>query len=72
MTSDEIIKVMARERERQGISYKQLQIKSGVELHTVAKWVCGAARPRLDVLIDVLDALGLEIVLRRKNNGAEG
>ena len=72
MTTDEIIKVMARERERQGISYKQLQIKSGVELHTVAKWVCGAARPRLDVLIDVLDALGLELVLRRKNNGTEG
>ena len=72
MTTDEIIKVMARERERQGISYKQLQQKSGVELHTIAKWVCGESRPRMEVMIDVLDALGLELALRRKNNGTEG
>ena len=72
MTTDEIVQGMNRERKRQGIGYESLRKLAMIGSHTIEKWVCGATRPRLDVMIDVLDVLGLELVLRRKNNGKQG
>ena len=68
MTADEIVQGMNRERRRQSIGYESLRKLALVGSHTIKKWVCGATRPRLDVLIDVLDVLGLELVLRRKKD----
>ena len=56
------------ERKRQGLLWKEISAKCGVAFETMKGW---SIRPgaRIDCIVDVLDALGLELVIRRKGAG---
>ena len=66
MTSDEIITALADRKEYLGMTYKAIGQKAGYRLTTVHDWLRGAINPSLDHLVDLVEAMGLELVLREK------
>ena len=53
------------ERKRQRLMWKELSAKCGLDWHTLKGWNFRAGA-RLDCIVEALDALGLELVIRRK------
>ena len=67
MTVDEILETVRAETKMQSIPLYKLERESGLGQHTVYSWLTNTRRkPRLDTLVILLDALGLELVVRRK------
>jgi len=56
-----IIELLAEERKRQGLTYEDLAAKAGVDRSTVALWDRGERTPRIEVILKVCHALGLEL-----------
>jgi transcriptional regulator with XRE-family HTH domain len=52
--------------ERDGISPKDLAKRSGVDRRTVWSWTHEHRAPRIDMLEAVLNVLGYELTIRRK------
>ncbi|MBR3105855.1 MAG: hypothetical protein IKH30_01575 [Clostridia bacterium] len=58
------------EREQQGLYWKELSAKCGVAWETMKGWNSRSGA-RVDCIVDALDALGLELVIRRKGETGE-
>lgn len=71
MTDDRIIAVIEAESKRKGYTPYTLSDKCGFAHTTVFKWFQLYTSPRLSMVCTVLDALGLELVVRRKRNAAD-
>lgn len=56
-----IIELLADERKRQGLTYEDLAARAGVDRSTVALWDRGERTPRIEVILKVCHALGLEL-----------
>lgn len=56
------------ERKRQKLTWKQISEQCAVAFETMKGW-SGRPGARLDCIVDVLDALGLELIIRRKGDG---
>jgi transcriptional regulator with XRE-family HTH domain len=56
-----IIELISRERKRQSLTYEELATRAGIDRSTVALWERGERTPRLDVLLKVCQALGVEL-----------
>ena len=56
-----IIELLADERKRQGLTYEDLAAQAGVDRSTVALWDRGERSPRMEVILKVCHALGLEL-----------
>ena len=69
MTDDKIIAVIGIEAKRQGYTSYTLSTRCGFAHTTIYKWLHAYNSPRLSMVCTVLDALGLELVVRRKKNG---
>lgn len=59
--STSIVELLAEERKRQGLTYEDLAARAGVDRSTVALWDRGERTPRLEVVLKVCHALGLEL-----------
>ena len=53
------------ERKRQSLLWKELSAKCGLAWETMKGWNSRSGA-RVDCIVDALDALGLEMVIRRK------
>lgn len=67
MTMDEIIAVADVERMRKGYTGKDLAAKAGIAPWTWGSMKLGKTNPSLGIMIDILEALGLELSVRRKD-----
>ena len=68
MTAEDYTKIVFREAERQGISRVQLSKKSGICYATLRSWYYKQTTPSLSYLLPVLEALGLQLTITRKND----
>ena len=67
MTVDEILEIVRAEIRRQQLPIYKLEQECQLGQHTVYSWLTNTRRkPRLDTLVILLDALGLELVVRKK------
>lgn len=66
MTSDEILAALADRKEYLDITYKELARKAGFAPTTVRDWLFGKYNPTFNYLVDLVEAMGLELVLREK------
>lgn len=56
-----VIGLLADERKKQGLTYEDLAARAGVDRSTVALWDRGERTPRIEVVLKVCHALGLEL-----------
>ena len=70
----EVVRLLAAERKRQGISMNALAAKSGLSQSFISMFESQPANPTLDTLIRISDALGLDPgdVLKSALNNAAG
>ena len=71
MTLERVLKILFREMEQQGISQRQMQRICGVNAAEISSWKTGKRNPNLTSLCTVMDALGLELGIRRKKPAEE-
>ena len=68
MTQDEIRRIMKAEKKRQRLTWRKVTDRSGVSYSTIQNFAIGIRDTSLDVAIRLLDALGLELCVRRKKH----
>ena len=56
-----IIELLSGERKRQGLTYEDLAARAGIDRSTIALWDRGERTPRIEVVLKVCHALGLEL-----------
>jgi len=61
---------LQRERKRQGLTQTQLAKKAGLRQQTISAVEGGKPRSELQVIFDIMSALGLEISLRPRDGGS--
>lgn len=67
MTMQEIFSEMAAEIRESGLSLAELSRRSGVAIPTIRQWLNGTSRGcNVDSMIRTLNALGCEILIRRR------
>lgn len=69
MDFNRILIIVDRERARRGITVEELTKKAHLGRTTYRNWMNGLAKPHLATIEDVLDALDLKLVVRRKKDG---
>jgi len=69
MTTNQILIVMDRYRARNKMSVEDVCKRAGITKSAYGKWMSGETTPHHAKLAAVLDAMGLEIVIRRKKDG---
>lgn len=69
MTQDEIRRIVKAEKKRQRLTLQKVTDRSGVAYSTVQNFAIGIRDTSLGVAIRLLDALGLELCVRRKKHG---
>jgi y4mF family transcriptional regulator len=69
--ADGIGKTVLRERERLGLRQDELALAAGVSTRVVHQIENGKATSRLDSLIPVLEALGVELEIKSRSPRAE-
>lgn len=68
MTINQILRIIDRCREDQGMEIDELNAKAGLGRTTYKQWMRGVYKPQLETVMLAADALGLEIVIRRKKD----
>jgi len=66
MREDDLRRIIRKEKEKRGLTLEALEALSGVSRSTIGNWVTGSRNMTLRTLILLLNALGLEIGVRRK------
>lgn len=69
--ADRMGKIVLRERERLGLRQDEVALAAGVSTRVVHQIENGKATSRLDSLIPVLDALGIELEVQGRSSMAE-
>ncbi len=66
MKSLELAEIVKRRREELGITQKDLAEMSGIHLRSISTIESGDANPTLEIISQIADILGLEILLKVK------
>lgn len=61
-----LVRIMEKAKKENGMTWVQVAKKSGVAFGTIWGWLNGRHSMRLDSVMKVLNALGMEMVVRRK------
>jgi HTH-type transcriptional regulator / antitoxin HipB len=69
--ADGIGKIVSRERERLGLRQDELALAAGVSTRVVHQVENGKATSRLDSLIPILEALGVELEVKSRSPQVE-
>lgn len=67
----DIMKIIRTERRRQGVSQVALANIAQVHSSSVSFWETYKFSPKFDAVVNMLDALGCEVIIRRKIDGKE-
>lgn len=68
MNQDGMRKVLKAEKERLGLTWKKISRNSGVSYTALGNFIGGERNTSLDVVIRLMDAMGLELCVRRKKD----
>lgn len=68
MTEEQIRSIVSRERKRQKMSLRTMGERTGLSHRTAHNYVSGRCSCSIGNVIAMCDALGIEVVLRRKGN----
>lgn len=68
MRDDDFRKIIAKEKERRGLTYADLEAMTGAAQQTINNYVIGARSIRIGTLVLILEGLGLELGVRRKKD----
>ena len=63
MNRSEVISIIRERRKHLDITQTMLAELAGVSLHTISDMESGKGNPSLDVLMSIVDTLGLELTL---------
>ena len=66
MTVNKMLILIDRYRAKLPMDVDELSDRAGISRSTYKQWINGTYKPTLKVLMNVLDALGLELYIRRK------
>ncbi len=66
MTKDELMARVSRELARQGVSKAKIAGELGMSRAAVSHWVAGKNAVSLTNFVRFADALGMEVIVRRK------
>ena len=72
MNTQELVRIIEYRMQTLGMGWMELEEKSGVRWCTVRGWRTGKHGAMLDTAARVLDALGLELVVRENAKGRAG
>lgn len=64
----DVMKIIRKERKRQGISQEKLAYLVQVEKTSISFWENYKFSPKFEVVENMLNALGLEIIIRKKED----
>ena len=70
-TCRSLMNVLRNEKKAKAMGYNKLAQSVGLSNATIYHWINGTESPMLYSFIKVLDALGYELIARRKPDGAE-
>lgn len=68
MNQDEIRRIVKAEKKRQRLTWQKVTDRSGIAYSTIQNFAIGIRDTSLGVVIRLLDALGLELCVRRKKH----
>lgn len=68
MTEKEIQYAISNAKAEQELTWREIEERSGWVRTIMTRWFDGLTTPRIHALLDVLDALDLELVVRKKEN----
>ena len=68
MTINQVLLIIDRAREEKGMTIEELNAKAGLGRTTYKQWMRGLYKPQMQTVMLAADAVGLEIVVRRKND----
>jgi len=68
-TVDKLIRILKREKERSGMSWEEIEKRAGVGKYTPRNWMESQSYPSIEKFIAVLKPLGLELCIRRIQDG---
>lgn len=68
MTNDDLRRVVRAEKKRQGKTWRQIHEESGIAATTIGNFCLGTRNTSITVITAILDALGLELYVRRKKH----
>lgn len=66
MTADDIYTLIRKEKEERGLTYRQIGALAGYDFRGLFRIINGQANPRFETMVDLLNALGFELVIKRK------
>lgn len=66
--ADRLIRIMKQEKDRSGITWDKVEKKAGLGSYCTRNWIIGQCMPSLVAFIQALNALGLELCIRRKRD----
>lgn len=69
-TARQIGAIMRRARRNAGLTQAELGVRTGLRQATISKLERGEPATRISTLMDVLSALGLEIVIDERGRGS--
>ena len=64
----DVMKIIRKERKRQGISQEKLAYLVQVDKISISFWENYKFSPKFEVVENMLNALGLEIIIRKKED----
>lgn len=65
-TAERLLAVMRKEKERLGVPWYEIERKAGVGSYVTRNWLAGQCMPTIETFSRVLDALGLELCIKRR------
>ena len=68
MKTETVYRVLREEKEARKLTYRQIGKMAGYDPRGLYRIINGDANPRVQTVFDLVEAMGFELVLRRKNN----
>lgn len=68
MNQEGLRRILRAEKEKAGITWKQVSRESGVSYTALENFLIGCRNTSLDVAIRLVEAMGLELCVRRKKD----
>ena len=68
MNQEGLRRILRAEKEKNGMTWKHVSRKSGVSYTALCNFVYGCRNTSMDVIIRLMDAMNLELCVRRKKD----
>lgn len=67
MTTEALMRVFVKAVYDSGLSAAEICRRGGIHAHTISRWMNGGGLPNMQALVDVLDLLGYDLQIVRRD-----